>query len=392
MHFKTYETQVMKMKLVICSLAFCSLFFNGYAQVSTHDIIFCGEKIPVSQDFISKKLMNVIRRQIPYVNLPELRRNANKYFSIVEAYLKATGLPEDFKYLAIVESGFKTAVSPKGATGFWQIMLPTAKEYGLTVNEFVDERNDIYKSTYAACRQLANYYNGIAKEFKIYSWVLTAAAYNFGIGNMGKAIRKQGKDYFQMNLNEETANYVYKIIAVKELWEYPELYMKDFGYNVFNAQAAGLIQNIANYNNTDAADFSTMVINVDAKSSNYPTQIKTKELSKNESNVKSSLLPVEQTKTVKFVTAIITGKYKKFKEGDIVSFTLVSDLQVGNRYTGKKNIIQGVGWVIDNRVFVDLGYEHNVIVYDQTDSQKGLTLASLKSKTPVLLKVHNREG
>jgi hypothetical protein len=100
-------------------------------------------------------------------------------------------------------------------------MKPTAEEYGLRVNEYIDERNDIYKSTYVACRQLADYYNGIASQFKIYSWVLTAAAYNFGIGNMSKAIRRQGTDYFQMELNNETANYVYKIIAVKELWEYP---------------------------------------------------------------------------------------------------------------------------------------------------------------------------
>lgn len=380
------------MKEVVCKIA-CFLFlFTGFLKVYCHDIIFCGEKIPVSNDFVSKKLMNVIRRQIPYVNMPELRRNANQYFSIVEAYLKATGLPEDFKYLAIVESGFKTAVSPKGATGFWQIMLPTAKEYGLTVNEFVDERNDIYKSTYAACRQLANYYNGIAKEFKINSWVLTAAAYNFGIGNMGKAIRKQGKDYFQMNLNEETANYVYKIIAVKELWEYPELYMKDFGYNLFNSNVSVSKKIFGNNVNVDAADFSSMVVHVNEKTGNYPVQLKAREISKNEVIDKSPPPPPEKTKTVKFIQAAVSGKYKKFKEGDIVSFTLISDLQVGNRFTGRENIIQGIGWIIDNRIFVDLGYEHNVIVYDQLDNQKGLTLASLKSKTPVLLKVLNKEG
>ena len=376
------------MKKLLYSTTLLLLLLHPFFQGYSHEITFCGEKIPVTKDFVSKKLMNIIRQQVPYVNMVELRRNANQYFKIVEAYLKATGLPEDFKYLAIVESGFTQAVSPKGATGFWQFMAPTAKEYGLTVNESIDERNDIYKSTYAACRQLADYYNSIAREFKVYSWVLTAAAYNFGIGNMGKEIRRQGGDYFQMKLNEETASYVYKIIAVKELWEYPELYMKDFGYNLFSSKAADLNKAPANDELADATDFSTMIVNVDVAKGNYPKELQAKEVSKKELNETKTKVP-EKATVVRFIQAKITGKHKNFQEGGIISFSLVSDLQVGNKFTGRENVIQGSGWFIDNRIFVDLGYDHNVVVYDGQDGQKGLIPSSLKKNVKVLLKVQN---
>ena len=376
------------MKKLLYSTTLLLLLLHPFLKGYSHEITFCGEKIPVTKDFVSKKLMNIIRQQVPYVNMVELRRNANQYFKIVEAYLKATGLPEDFKYLAIVESGFTQAVSPKGATGFWQFMEPTAKEYGLTVNESIDERNDIYKSTYAACRQLANYYNSIAREFKVYSWVLTAAAYNFGIGNMGKEIRRQGGDYFQMKLNEETANYVYKIIAVKELWEYPELYMKDFGYNLFSSGTTDLNKAPINNEHANPAEFSTMVVNVDVTKGNYPKELQAKELSKKELNETKNTVP-EKAKIVRFIQAKITGKYNNFKEGGIISFTLVSDVQVGNKFTGRDNVIQGSGWFIDDRIFVDLGYGHHVVVYDKLDGHKGLNPSTLKRNVQVVLKVEN---
>src|SRR4051812_43055228 len=78
-------------------------FISLSAQCHAHEIVFCGERIPVNEQFVADKLMNIIRKQINYVNMPELRARVNKYFHIVEYYLKATGLPEDFKYLAIVE-------------------------------------------------------------------------------------------------------------------------------------------------------------------------------------------------------------------------------------------------------------------------------------------------
>ena len=354
--------------------------------VKPHDIIFCGEKIPLSNDFVAKKLMNVIRKQIPTVNLPELRRNANLYFGVVEKYLRATGLPEDFKYLAIVESGLKNVVSSAGAVGFWQLMPGTAMEYGLQVTPNNDERRDIYKSTYTACRILANYYNEIATKFNVYSWVLTAAAYNCGPGCMRKAIRNQGNDYFQMHLNEETANYVYKIIAVKELWENPEFYISDFGYNLFNSINSVVINKSSSVLDTDDATFSSLKMDVDNRKGFYPKKVQVKELTKEEIANQKNAAPAVFEAATKFVSAKIKGKYKEFKDWDVIDFILTEDLQVGNRFTSSDQVIQGRGWIIDGRVFVDLGYEHNIVVNWQ-DGKKGIPLEKLKNNKWVSLKV-----
>lgn len=342
-----------------------------------HDIIFCGERIPVGDKFVSDKLMNIIKKQINYVNVPSLRQRVNQYMNQVQYYLHETNIPEDFKYLAIVESGFKNAVSNAGAAGFWQLMPETARELGLTVNGLVDERNDFNKSTYAACKVLANYYLYIRKQFGVSSWVLTAAAYNNGIGNIQNAIKKQGANYFQMQLNEETAAYVYKIIAVKELFEYPELYMNDFGYNIFTTAARPGSKNQDNNNISDKLNIGGMTIKVDETDGVHPV------------NLDNKLKPLKRTDVskIKFVAAQIQGKYKKFKDGEIVSFVLEEDLQVFNRFNAKGTVIQGRGWIIDDRVQIDLGYDHNVILLDLRN-EKGISLKELKYKGSVLLKVN----
>ncbi len=203
-------------KVLVCFSA-TLLSFVGNVGSRTHEILLCGERIPVQNDFVATRLMDAIRKQVPVVNLPRLRARANEWFPVFEKYLFKHGLPLDLKYIPIVESGFSNATSPAGAAGFWQLMPATARDLGLTVNETVDERMDIIKSTDAACRLLKSYYNSIGV------WALTLAGYNFGIGNISKAMKKQGGNYFTMQLNPETALYVYKIIAVKELFEYPEL-------------------------------------------------------------------------------------------------------------------------------------------------------------------------
>lgn len=359
----------------------CCLLFTFYSS-SAHDIYFCGEKIPLDDRLVSGKLMNVIRKQINYVKVPSLQKRINQYFSTVERYLRATGLPEDLKYLAIVESGFENRVSRVGAAGFWQFMDKTAREWGLLVNGSVDERNDFYKSTYAACKLLASYYLSIRKQFGISSWVLTAAAYNNGIGNIRNAITKQGNNYFQMNLNAETALYVYKIIAVKELLEYPELYMKDFGYNVFNAALSSKDKGSDESGDADLSAFDTMTVKVNEADGSHPAIL---------TEGVSPVAPVsgnreEQSEKIKFASAQITGKYKNFKDGDIISLTLADDLQVANRFTRRGTTIQGRGWLIEDRVFIDLGYEHNVILYD-LNVKRGVALADLKNKEQIILKI-----
>jgi hypothetical protein len=341
-------------KLLYCILAVCTQAL----PVRAHDIIFCGERIPVKNDFVANTLMDVIRKQIPSVNLVSLRQRALTYFPMVEANLSKNGLPSDFKYLPIVESGFAIVSSGAGARGFWQLMPATARDLGLVVSASVDERDDINKSTVAACKLLMSYYKQIQKQYSVSSWILTAAAYNFGIGNIFNAIDKQGADYFTMKLNPETAVYVYKMIALKELFEFPELYMKYFGYNVFNDKAKVVNMPPATSN---VAFFEAMSVKVSTKKEE-----------------------VKEPK-VSYVAAHIKGKYKEFNDGDLLSIELDDDLVVKGGYTRKGSVIKGSGWVIDGRVYVDLGYGHEVLLYDK-NGEKGIMQGALTKGEPVLLK------
>ncbi len=348
---------------------------------SAHDIFFCGEKIPVNENFVATRLMDVIRGQIPQVNMPQLRKRILTHFPRVEYYLQQTGLPEDLKYLAIVESGFLNVTSPVGARGFWQLMPNTAREWGLVVNENFDERDNLDKSTLAACKVLANYYLYIQKRYKVTSWVLTAAAYNFGIGNIVTSINKQGKDYFSMKLNAETAVYVYKIIAVKELFEYPELYMKGFGYNVFSTSANAVRIKPAEVVKTDTIVFNTMEVQV------------------NKEEVKNVTVPDENYK-YKMLSAQIKGKYKDFRDGKLISLELLDNLQTKGKFRPRGTIIQGMGWIIDEKIYIDLGFgDHEVIIYDSESNynskgycQQGLKSSSLKNNHTILLKVENYDN
>jgi membrane-bound lytic murein transglycosylase D len=373
----TYSIAATK-KPMLLKLIFYVCFITQTFSLKAHDIIFCGERIPVEDRFVSEKLMGILKKQINYVNVPSLRQRMNQYMGQVEYILRVTGLPDDFKYLAIVESGFKNnAVSGVGAAGFWQLMPPTARELGLIVNGVIDERNDFEKATYAACKVLANYYLYIRKRFGISSWVLTSAAYNNGIGNIQNAIKKQGTNYFNMQLNEETAAYVYKIIAVKELFQFPELYMKDFGYNIFNITKASKTKGA-----TEPDKVGGMTVKVNENDGDHPVNLTSRV------NAKKVIKPDENKVT--FVGAQITGKYKKFKDGDIISFILQDDLKVFNRFTAKGSVIQGRGWIIDDRILVDMGYNYNVLLLD-TKNEKGVALNSLKNKEFVLMKVDTKE-
>jgi len=366
----------MKIKTFI-KFAACSFIFIISIHASAHEVTFCGEKIPVADRFVADKLMSIIKKQMNYSIVSQLRQKENEYMKTIEYYLMKTGLPEDIKYLAIVESGLKNVVSPVGAAGFWQIMKPTAGDLNLIINGEVDERNDINKSTYAACKLLAGYYIKIRKDFRISSWILTTAAYNNGIGNISKAIKRQGKNYFEMDLNKETAEYVYKIIAIKELLEYPELYMQGFGYNIFTTTKNNNTPNTRSKNEIEKLNLGGIItVKVDTADGEHPETLDKKITAVKNTNAGNE----------KFITAQVTGKYKKFKDGNSVSFTLKEDLQVQNRFTSKGMVIQGRGWIIDNRVVVDLGYDHYVVLMD-SKKEKGITLKSLKNKEDVLLKV-----
>ena len=360
------------------SIAACFFIFSFLSLgCSAHEIIFCGEKIPVADRFVADKLMTTIKKQIDYGVVSQLRQKENEYMRTIEYYLMKTGLPQDLKYIAIVESGLRNVVSNAGAAGFWQFMEATARDHNLTVDGNIDERNDLNKSTHAACKLLASYYLQIRNKYKVSSWVLASAAYNIGIGKMFDAIEREGKNYFEMNLNKETADYVYKIIAVKELFEYPELYLEGFGYNIFTTTKNNQPEKKAGEKKgNENLNLGGMTVKVDESDGEHPASFNKKTKSENKTDLSK----------VKFVAAQITGKYKNFKDGKIVSVLLQEDLQVVNRFTGKGIVIKGPGWIIDGRVMINLGYDHYVVVLD-TKKEKGIPLKSLKNKEQVLLKI-----
>ena len=151
-----------------------------------------------------------------------LIKKANRFFPLIEPILKKNNVPDDFKYLALAESGFfNNLVSPAGAAGIWQFMKETGTRYGLEVNENIDERYNLEKATEAACKYILESY----KTYK--NWTLAAASYNVGVGALSKQIKLQNSDnYYSLFLNNETARYVYRIIALKLIVSNP----KNFGF------------------------------------------------------------------------------------------------------------------------------------------------------------------
>ncbi len=197
--------------------------YNVYAIPMPDNLNFAGELVPISNPDIRERMdRELLVNTYWQSNGLLLFKRANKYFPIIEPILKEQGVPEDFKYLAVIESSLTQAVSPARATGFWQILKGTAKEYGLEVNQNVDERYHIEKSTLVACRYLKK-----AKE-KFGSWTLAAAAYNAGrAGIIRQMERQDAASYYDLLLGEETGRYVFRIVAVKEILSNP----KQYGFN-----------------------------------------------------------------------------------------------------------------------------------------------------------------
>ena len=148
-----------------------------------------------------------------------LFKRANRFFPTIERILKQNMVPEDFKYIVLIESGLLNVTSPAGAGGYWQFLPETAKEYGLEVSTTVDERLHIEKATQAACRYFLESYK------KYGSWTVVAAAFNGGQGRMKRIIKHQAtQDFYEMYTNSETGRYIYRILAVKLIFENPESY------------------------------------------------------------------------------------------------------------------------------------------------------------------------
>lgn len=211
---------------------------------------FAGEETPlkisdVKERFDRELLVNVNLHASTILAI----KRANRAFSVIEPILKKNGIPDDFKYLAVIESGLVNVVSPAGARGIWQFMPETAKERGMEVNENVDQRYDLEKSTQAAC----SYF--LSAKVKFGTWTLAAASYNGGMAGVNKQIGIQKvSNYYDLLLSEETSRYIFRILALKEIMKNPVKY--DFAiapgdlYNILPTRKVAIDSTIS-----DLADF-----------------------------------------------------------------------------------------------------------------------------------------
>ena len=223
----------------------------------THDIElpetmeFCGEQVPLHLFYVRERLerellVNTYRHSTTILQL----KRTTRWFPVMEPIMEQYGLPEDFKYLAMIESELTNAVSPSKAVGFWQFLEGTGKEYGLEINKEVDMRYNVEKETVAACRYLKDSYR------KFGSWIAAAAAFNCGNGRISRTMDDQRVDsYFDMLLPEETQRYVYRILALKLITENPEKYGFQIGdngwYQPYETKTITVVQSIP-----DLVDFA----------------------------------------------------------------------------------------------------------------------------------------
>ncbi len=190
----------------------------------TMDYWFANERVPVENFDVRERLerefiVNTYRHSTTILNIKKSRR----FFAVIEPILKEYGIPEDFKYTAVAESDFLNATSPAGARGVWQLMKGTARDYGLEVNDYVDERLHLEKATHAACQHLKNYYS------KFGNWTLAAAAYNMGAEALERELKRQGANsYYDLNLSQETNRYILRLVAIKYVLMNPS----HFGFDI----------------------------------------------------------------------------------------------------------------------------------------------------------------
>lgn len=193
---------------------------EGTPQHIPTAVDFAGEPAPLLVADVRERFERelIVNANLDASTLLIIKR-ANRAFPIIEPILARYGVPDDFKYLAVAESGLMNAVSPAGARGVWQFMTDTARERGMEVNDFVDERYHLEKATEAACQYL------LGAKARFGSWTMAAASYNGGISGVNRQVEFQKEsNYYDLLLTEETARYVFRILALKEILKNPELY------------------------------------------------------------------------------------------------------------------------------------------------------------------------
>jgi hypothetical protein len=215
--FTSLETQKIKTEMRVANSVFFVLitFYFSFSTNCYAQINFCGEELPLSDKQVSKNLLSVLYKVNHRSNPSVLLKRAKKYFPYVEEMLHRYNIPQDFKYLPIIESGFYNyPPNQAGAAGAWSLTENTARSLGLKIGNGIDERMDFEKATIAALKFIKWLYKNLG------SWTLTAAAYNGGLERIQQKIKKsEHRDYYKLSLCRETAEYVLKIVTIKELFK-----------------------------------------------------------------------------------------------------------------------------------------------------------------------------
>jgi hypothetical protein len=182
---------------------------------------FCGETISLDRLDMRERFDREINT-FTYLHSTTMLyfKRANRFFPVIEPILKRMGIPDDFKYLCVIESNLDIrALSPANAAGLWQFMAATGKAYNLEISTEVDERYHVEKATEAACRYLKDAYS------KFGNWVNVAASYNAGMGRISSSMNSQLVDSaFDLYLVSETSRYVFRIMAIKQIFSDPASY------------------------------------------------------------------------------------------------------------------------------------------------------------------------
>lgn len=198
--------------------------YHVYAPPLPDTLTFAGQRVPMNLYYVREGLdRELVSNMYFQSNTLFCIKRAARVFPTIERILREEGVPQDLKYLCVIESSLQNATSPAGAQGYWQFMKSTGQRYGLEINDEVDMRNDLEASTRAACSYL--------KELRrrLGGWAEAAAAYNCGENGLAKRLEKQGqKSYYELYLNRETQRYVYRILAMKLIMQHPQ----DYGYHV----------------------------------------------------------------------------------------------------------------------------------------------------------------
>lgn len=240
------------------------LFNDGYKIFSLtlpREPAFCGEPVPMEKLDVRERLdRELLVNTYWQSNSMLAHKRAARWFPVIEPVLAREGVPDDMKYVALIESGLTNAISPKGATGFWQFMKETATHYGLEVNDEVDERYHVVRSTEAACRYLKE-----ARD-RFGSWSMAAASYNLGFAGLEKQMERQKRDtYYDLLLPEETSRYLFRLLAMKEIMRDPGRYgfhirTKDLyaPYATREVTITGPIDDIAEFALRQGTDYKTL--------------------------------------------------------------------------------------------------------------------------------------